>query len=95
MQKNKLAYNKMTTKEQNEQGANILIGEFDDVEVGFVDRLFELYKTGEFISKYKAEITTTGVLKAITHRHGSYLFNCNITFRSSWIERLILVEMDK
>ena len=45
--KNKLAYNKMTSKEQAEQGANILRGEFDDVEVGFVDGLFEMYKIRE------------------------------------------------
>ena len=45
--KNKKAYNKMTTKEQNEQTANIRRGEFDNVEVGFVDGLFELYKIRE------------------------------------------------
>ena len=87
----------MTSKEQAEQGANILRGEFDDVEVGFVDGLFEMYKIRQLIAKYKAEITANGILKAITHQNGSYLFNSNITFRSSWIERLTFakrIEMD-
>ena len=57
--KNKKAYNKLTTAEQKEQTANIMKGEFDDVEVGFVDGLFELYKLRDLISKYKAEIIYT------------------------------------
>ena len=65
----------MTAKEQNEQTTNILQGELYDVEVGFVDGLFELYKIRELIAKYKAEIISTGVVKAITHRHGLYLLN--------------------
>ena len=49
---------KLTTTEQKEQTANFLRG-FDDVEVGFVDGLFELYKLRELIAKYQAEIIST------------------------------------
>ena len=40
----KKAHNKLTWKEQNDLTKNYLKGEFDNVEVGFVDGLFELYK---------------------------------------------------
>ena len=54
--KTKKVYNKLTIMEQKEQPANYLRGDFDDVEVGFVDGLFEPYKLRERIAKYKAEI---------------------------------------
>ena len=69
--KNKKAYNKLTTKEQKEKTANYLRGDFDDVEVGFVDGLFELYKLRELITKYKTEIISMRVISAIKHRDGT------------------------
>ena len=73
-------------------------GDFDDVEVGFVNGLVELYNLRDRISKYKAEIISMWAISAIKHRHGIYLFNTKITFRSSWIENLLLYKrpgMDK
>ena len=41
---------------KREQTASIMKGDFDDVEVGFVNGLVELYNLRDRISKYKAEI---------------------------------------
>ena len=88
--KNKKAYNKLTIKVRNNLTKDYLKGEFDKIEVCFVDGLFELYKLRELIIKCKAEIISTGVIASANKKYGALLFNSNRTFRSSWIERLIL-----
>ena len=63
---------------------NIYEIHYEDLEVGFVDGLFEIISDG-LISSYK-------------HRFGTNLFYSDITFRSSTIENLIKdkrLELDK
>ena len=75
-----------------------LRGDFEDIEVGFVDGLFEMYKLRELIAKTKAEIISDGMASNYKHKFGTNLFMNNITFRSARIESLMLdkrLELDK
>ena len=60
-----------------------------EIELGFVDGLFELYKLRCDIEKARSEIMATKVLSGYRHRFGSFLFNSFICFQSSTIEDLI------
>ena len=60
-----------------------------EIELGFVDGLFELYKLRCDIEKARAEIMATSTLSNYRHSFGSFLFNSFICFRSSTIEELI------
>ena len=57
----------------------------DEIELGFVDGLFELYKLRCDIEKARAEIMATSTLSNYRHSFGSFLFNSFICFRSSTI----------
>ena len=66
--------------------------EEDEIELGFVDGLFELYKLRGDIEKARQEIMATKMLSGYRHSFGSFLFNSFICFRSSTIENLIKEE---
>ena len=63
--------------------------EEDEIELGFVDGLFELYKVRGDIEKARQEIMATKMLSGYRHSFGFFLFNSFICFRSSTIENLI------
>ena len=52
--RNTEAYSKQTSKEIEESTKLYLRGDFNTIEVGFVDGLFEMYKLRELIAKTKA-----------------------------------------
>ena len=60
-----------------------------EIELGFVDGLFELYKLSCDIEKARSEIMATKILSGYCHRFGSFLLNSFICFTSSTIENLI------
>ena len=49
--------------------------EEEEIELGFVDGLFELYKLRCDIEKARAENLATKILSGYRHRFGSFLFN--------------------
>ena len=61
--RNSKAYNKQTSKEVEESTKSYLRGDFEDIEVGFVDGLFEMCKLRELIAKTKAEIISDGMAR--------------------------------
>ena len=63
--------------------------ENNQIEVGFVDGLFELYKLRMDIAKVRAEIISTSVLSQYRHKFGPFLFHFFISFRSTTIGNLI------
>ena len=63
-----------------------------EIELGFVDGLFELYKVRCDIEKARAEIMATRMLSGYGHSFRSFLFNSFICFTSSTIENLIDVK---
>ena len=72
--------------------------DYEELEVGFVDGFFEMYKLRERIAKTKEEIISDGLISSYKHRFGTNLFSSYITFRSSTIENLIIdkrLELDK
>ena len=96
--RNKKAYDKQTSKEVAESTKNYLRGDFENIEVGFVDGLMEMYKLREVIAKTKAEIISGGFASTYKHKFGTNLFSSNITFRSSTIENIVidkLLELDR
>ena len=60
-ERNTKAYDKQTSKEIEELTKSYLRGDFDIIEVGFVDGLFEMYELRELIAKTKAEIVANGM----------------------------------
>ena len=62
----------------------------DNVEVGFVDGLFEMYKLREEIQKARSEIIAESVISSYNHNFGSFLLGTHLEFRSSIIEKVIL-----
>ena len=62
--------------------------EENEIELGFVDGLFELYKLRCDIEKARAEIMATKILSGYRHSFGAFLFNSFICFRSSTIEKI-------
>ena len=57
-------------------------GDDQELEVGFIDGLFELYKLRELIAKTKEEIISNDLLSTYKHRFGTSLFISNVTFKS-------------
>ena len=88
--RNKRAYDKQTMQQVDATTKEYLRGEYEEIEVGFVDGLFELYKLRENISKTKAEIMSEGFTSSYKQKYGTNLFTNNITFRSSMIEYIML-----
>ena len=96
--RNTEVHTKQTNKELEESTKAYLRGEFDTIEVGFVDGLLEMYKLRELIAKTKADIVADGMTDSYKHKFGTSIFSNNITFRSSTIENLMLekrLELDK
>ena len=96
--RNDKAYNKQTNKEVEVSTKAYLRGDFEDIEVGFVDGLFEMYKLRELIAKTKADIISDGTASSYKHKFGTNLFMNNITFRSARIESIVvdkMLELDK
>ena len=88
--RNSKAYDKQTSKEVEESTKSYLRGDFEKIEVDFVDGLFEMCKLRELIAKTKAEIISDGMASTYKHKFGTTLFTNNITFRSARIENLVL-----
>ena len=59
--KNKKAYDKQTLHEVDVTTSNYIKGDHEEVEAGFVDGLFALYKLRELILKSKEEILSKWV----------------------------------
>ena len=89
--RNLKAYVKKSTQAQDDATHALKSDERDEdeIELGFVDGLFELYKLRCDIEKARAEIMATSTLSNYRHSFGSFLFNSFICFRSSTIEKLI------
>ena len=64
--RNSKAYDKQTNKEVEESTKSYLRGDFEDIEVGFVDGLAEMYKLREQIAKTKADIISDGITRPIS-----------------------------
>ena len=96
--KNKNAYNKQTLHEVDGTASNYMKGDFEEIEVGFVDGLFEMCKLRELSSKANEEILSNEMISSYNDRFGTSLFTSNITFRSATIESIIIdtrLELDK
>ena len=63
--------------------------EKEQVEVGFVDGLFEMYKLRSEIAKARADLISNSVLQGYRHKFGTFLFNSFLSFRSTAIDNLI------
>ena len=89
--RNPKAYVKKTLYAQDDATYSLKSDEKEEseMELGFVDGLFELYKLRCDIETAKAEIMATRVLSGYRHSFGTFLFNSFICFRSSTIEKLI------
>ena len=64
-------------------------GEEEEVKVGFVDGLFEMYKLRCDIAKARAELLADSAMSTYNHKFGTFIFGNHIDYRSSWIESLI------
>ena len=91
--KNKKAYNKQTLHEVDVTTGSDIKGDFEEVEVGFIDSLFEIYKVRELILKAKEEILSNEMISSCNHRFGTSLFASTITFICSTIESSILTKV--
>ena len=58
--RNRKAYNKQTLQEIDATTKEYMRGDYEELEVGFVDGLFEMYKLRERIAKTKEEIISDG-----------------------------------
>ena len=61
--------------------------EDEEVEVGFVGGLFELYKLRK--TKAKSELIANSAISTYNHQFGTFIFRNHIDYRSSLIESLI------
>ena len=57
-------------------------------ELGFVEKLIELWKLRKRISEDKAEITVSGFLQRYTHEMGKAVMSKAMNFRSTYISKL-------
>ena len=60
-------------------------GDYKEIEVGFVDSLFEMYKLRELIAKAYEEILSKEMMNSYNHSFGTGLYTSIITFRSTTI----------
>ena len=61
----------------------------EEIEVGFVDGLFKMYKLRCDIEKANAELIAGGVVSTYNHNFGTFIFGNHINYRSSLIESTI------
>ena len=92
--KNSAVYAKETQKRKYQDEATLALksdksDERDEIEVGFVDGLFEMYKLRLEIAKARADLISDSVLPGYRHKFGTFLFNSFLTFRSTAIDNLI------
>ena len=96
--KNTSAYFKRTFTEQNEPKPIMQANYEEEIEVGFVDGLFEMYKLRCDIEKAKTELIADGLISTYNHNFGTFIFGNHIDYRSSLIESIIepkRLELDK
>ena len=92
--KNPIVYAKVNQKAQYQDEATSALksnkqNEVEQIEVGFLDGLFEMYKLRNEIAMARAEIISTSSLQGYRHKFGTFLFNSFISFRSTTIDNLI------
>ena len=58
------------------------------IELGFVDKLFELWKLRKKIQEDKAEITVTGFLQRYNHEGGKAVMHKTFNFKSTYIAKV-------
>ena len=63
--------------------------EEEEVEVGFIDGLFEMYKLGKEIGEANSGLIASSAISTYNHKFGTFIFGNHIDYRSSWIESLI------
>ena len=95
--KNPIVYAKVNQRNQYQDEATAAMksnkkDENKQIEVGFVDRLFEMYKLRNEITKARAEIISTSSLQGYRHKFRIFLCNSLISFRSTTIDYSILEE---
>ena len=92
--KNSAVYAKESQKRKYQDEATLALksdksDEKDEIEVGFVDGLFEMYKLRLEIAKARADLISDSVLPGYRHKFGTFLFNAFLSFRSTAIDNLI------
>ena len=92
--KNSLVYEKRSQKKRYQDIATEALksdksAEKEQIEVGFVDGLFEMYKLRIEIANARAELISNSYLQGYRHKFGTFLFNSFLSFRSTTIEDLI------
>ena len=77
------AYFKKTFAAQDDTESIKLQNEEEEIEVGFVDGLFEMYKLRSDIAKARAELMAEGAF--YNHKFGTFIFGNHIGYKSSLI----------
>ena len=69
--------------------SNVIVGSEKEkrqcVELGFVDKLIELWKLRKRILEDKTEITVSGILARYNHDAGKAMMNKTVNFRSTYV----------
>ena len=91
MVKNLAAYLKRLFTAQDETQSIKQANEEQEIQVGFVDGLFEMYKLGGDIAKARAGLMADSAVLTYNDNFGTFIFksHCDIDYKSSWIESLI------
>ena len=80
------------TKTASTLPSNVIVGSEKEkrqcVELGFVDKLIELWKLRKRILEDKTEITVSGILSRYNHDAGKAIMNKTVNFRSTYISQL-------
>ena len=92
--KNSIVYEKRSQKKRYQDVATEALksdksADKEQIEVGFVDGLFEMYKLRIEIANARAELISNSYLQGYRHKFGTFLFNSFLSFRSTTIEDLI------
>ena len=86
--KNPAAYFKKTFAAQDDKQSIQQSIEEEEIEVVFVDGLFEMYKLRCDIAKARVEHLADSAVSSYNHKFGTFIFRNHIDYRSSWIESL-------
>ena len=72
--------------------SNAIVTSFSEkeqcIELGFVEKLIELWRKRRKILEAKAEISVSGVLANYTYRAGEGIMNKTLSYRSSYLSQL-------
>ena len=82
-------YFKKTFAAQDDKQSIQQSTEEEEIEVGLVDGLFEMYKLRCDIAKARAELLADSAVSSYNHKFGTFTFGNDIDYRSFWIESLI------